>query len=688
MYGGVICSIALVGSVLLGAVIALLYGTRVPSPLACVTPQCVAARDYLSGLLNTSRDACSDFYGYVCSSWIVHGQDDGGSFRADSIATTLVKINNHLWRREDADDDPTDLRLMRRVYQKCHRYTADARDERSFKGTLESARKQLNWAPIRGCRVYRDLVALLVRTSLLLGFHTVVAIQLLSEDTHVLLRLSCGQSLLRKLTTTGEQWNLEATLRIVNYDAGELSKILAIDESVHGHLERRCAGNAGQHDVTKTLDEILDDLVPGVNATEWVSAVDEVLADSGYNRSHLFDVGLASGADGFRVAFHEVTASDGGVETAAMYLASHLDAEILSMELSRNRLPMNPVETAQFCLALARKPVSFSWPRLLARILELRGSKEVLVTMFEYLREAASKTTVFTWLAKVMPRVAEKRIQKVDLAVVSEDMAPKSARTARATDAAPLTADFEQRNATFVELFVQAMAFVHGRLVRNPPTQQEFIVSKLEQLDELAYSEETSSVVVPTLYQRVPHFYAVDVPPYFNYATVGALMATRISEAVGPALTAAKETKGPGRPVQDVWWTRAAMRQYNVTAQCLERLHGRLGLRHKANGGSTAAVKRRDMVLRAQGLRLAYDALVESFGIASASKEFRNLWPEAQAIFFARFCLLSCDADHQSPKPVLSSRANCLLPLHNMPEFGTVFDCGSREDFVAEQCLA
>ncbi|XP_075531981.1 uncharacterized protein LOC142564727 isoform X2 [Dermacentor variabilis] len=541
LYGGVICSIAVVCSVLLGAVIALLYGSEATSPLACVTPQCIAARDYLTGLLNTSRDACNDFYGYVCSSWIVQGQD-GGSFRADSIATTLVKINNHLWRREDADDDPTELRLMRRVYQKCHSYAGDSRIARSFNETLESARKQLNWAPIRRSRVYRDLVALLVRTSLLLGFHTVVAIQLLGEDRRVLLRLSCGQSLLRKLTTTGERGDLEAALRAAYHDAGELSKILAVDRSVGGHLER-CAGSAGQRDVTRTLDEILDDLVPGVNATEWVSVVDEVFADSGYNGSHLSDIGLASGASAFRLAFHEVAASvDGGVESAAMYLASHLDAEILSMELSRNRLPMDPVDTAEFCLALARKPVSISWPRLLARILELRGSREALVTMFEYLRESASRSTVFTWLAKVMPRVAEKSIRKVDLAVVSEDMTPKSARTVRVTDTSPLDADFEQRNASFVEIFVQAMAFVHGRLVQSPPTRQEFIVSRLEQLDELDYSEATSSVVVPTLYQREPHFYPVDVPPYFNYATVGALMATRIAEVVGPAFASAKET--------------------------------------------------------------------------------------------------------------------------------------------------
>ncbi|KAH8032214.1 hypothetical protein HPB51_023991 [Rhipicephalus microplus] len=138
----------------------------------------------------------------------------------------------------------------------------------------------------------------------------------------------------------------------------------------------------------------------------------------------------------------------------------------------------------------------------------------------------------------------------------------------------------------------------------------------------------------------------------------------------------------------DIWWTRAAKRQYNLTAQCLERLYGRLGLRQRTAGDITTELKRHDMVLRAQGLRLAYDALVKSFGAATEGKEFVRLWSEAQATFFVRFCLLSCDSDQRDPKPVLSPRAKCLLPLHNMPEFGSVFDCSAREDYVAEQCLS
>ncbi|KAL3187264.1 hypothetical protein MRX96_025575 [Rhipicephalus microplus] len=532
LYSAGICAVALIFAILMGAVIAVFYASWVPSPLACITAECVAAREYLSALLNTSRDPCSDFYGYVCSSWIVQGQV-GRSFRADSIAIALVKIDNNLLRREDADDDPTDLRLMRRIYQTCQRFTTDAH-VRPFAAALESARKLLNWGTMRSVRTYHDLVVLLLRTSLLLGFHTVLAIQLLSDDRRIFLRLSCGRSLLQKLTTSEDRSDLEATLRIVNDNADEITRILEMDDSVNGHL-KGCADSDERKDGTFRLDAILDDLVPTVNTTVWVSVVSAVLMESGVNRSQLLDVGLASGATGFRAAVHCITNSSGGVEAAGTYLAAHLDAEVLSVELP-SRLPPNPDGTTLFCLALARKPFEFSWPRLSAKILGLHGSKEALRTMFEYLTKTVPKTTLFTWLAKGMPRVAEKGVECVDPPHTASATSQPVYTTWKMAD------DFDQPNASFVELFIKAMALTHGMLVQNPLSRQEFIVSRLERRSELGYSEAISSVVVPTLYQRAPHFYAVDVPPYFNYATVGALLATRIAEAVAPAYGATNET--------------------------------------------------------------------------------------------------------------------------------------------------
>ncbi|XP_077494489.1 uncharacterized protein LOC144105218 [Amblyomma americanum] len=299
--------------------------------------------------------------------------------------------------------------------------------------------------------------------------------------------------------------------------------------------------------------------------------------------------------------------------------------------------------------------------------------------MYSQLQGASKGSIMFTWLPKEMRPYAEEKVKKVGLSVVSEDMSSKTAWMDEEDPA--VIGSISEREGNFVELYLKVLNVTQERRLRSPPTFGRFAISRLERRSELAYSRTTQTVVVPTAYQSPPYLYARGVPTYFNYATVGALLASSITDVVGPALLTPADSAQ--RRLSDVWWTPDAINQYNGTTMCLQRLLYRLGLRRHLSG--SAEYQQRDMFLRVQGLRLAYDGLVASFGTAAATHGFRQLWAEAQAAFFARFCLLSCDAD-QTPRP-LSPRANCLLPLHNMPEFGAVFDCVTREDFVAHQCL-
>ncbi|KAL3199679.1 hypothetical protein MRX96_043872 [Rhipicephalus microplus] len=244
----------------------------------------------------------------------------------------------------------------------------------------------------------------------------------------------------------------------------------------------------------------------------------------------------------------------------------------------------------------------------------------------------------------------------------------------------------ERKDISFTELYIKVMALVHGVRVRSPPMRAELEVPIWEHRSELAYSWITTSAMVPTLYQLAPSFYPIGVPAHFNYATVGALLATGIAESVAPVIPLPNGTGRGGHRRSDAWWTRGAMRKYRISAACFERMHSRLGLQRQL--GDSGERQRHELLLRAQELRLAYDALLANFGKSMAdSEDLKKLRPEAQAEFFARYCLLSCDADPTRSVGPLSPRAMCLVALHNMPEFGTAFDCSSREDFVAQQCL-
>ncbi|XP_070383777.1 uncharacterized protein [Dermacentor albipictus] len=680
VYGSVVCLSSVLFSMLVAFLLLAFFPNRALTPLVCATAECVAARDYLASLINTSRDTCGDFYGYVCDSWIAR-RKDAGSFLGDSMTASLASINESLWRK-NAEGDSPDLRLARRVYQVCRRYMSGSSDTATLRETLESARKLLSWALIRDCRDYHALVALLVRTSLLVGFHTVLVTELFGENGRTVLRFTCGRSLVRKLATAGKRIDLQATLRtIVGHDFKDIHTILEVDELAGGNLDGPdCAASVEQADVVGPLSLFVGGIVPGVDANSWAQAVEEVLASSGENASQFSDSAVASGAAGFRRAFLSVV-SAGGVEVSALYLATHLDVEIVSLELSRRH--SDSEGAARICVALCRRPLAHSWSSLVAKMLNVRGSEEPLWTMFDQIKAMAHETTMFAWLPEVMRRVAAGKISGVNLEVASEDVSSNSARTGDATDPyASLLATSEERNATFVELFVRAMSVAHGLRIRSPPTRSQCAVSQLEERHEVAYLSATSSMVVPTLYRRAPLLYATSVPPHFNYATVGAVLATRIVDVVAPDL-GTEVGQGTSQHA-DVWWARAAWRQFNASALCLQRLHERLGLRHRASGGEP---QRRDMLLRAQGLRLAYDALVASLGPVVSDAHLRAHWHEAQVVFFVRFCLLSCDAD-QHRQAALSSRARCLVPLHNMPEFGAAFECASREDFVTEQCVA
>nr|XP_050047523.1 uncharacterized protein LOC126544306 [Dermacentor andersoni] len=97
LYNSLIIACAIILAIFCLGLLLIFYAKPSPSPLACLTPKCIEARGYLRRMINTSRDACSGFYGYVCDSWLER-RKDGGSFHRDNIAAWLAKINETLLR--------------------------------------------------------------------------------------------------------------------------------------------------------------------------------------------------------------------------------------------------------------------------------------------------------------------------------------------------------------------------------------------------------------------------------------------------------------------------------------------------------------------------------------------------------------------------------------------------------------
>ncbi|KAL1414214.1 hypothetical protein MTO96_007690 [Rhipicephalus appendiculatus] len=678
-----VCAVMFV--LIVGAVMLLFYAKRARSPLACVTSECHAARDYLTRLLNTSRDVCKDFYGYVCGSWLERRNYGGGSFRRDSLAAWLARVNESLLRdvgwEGHSGTESAGVRVMRHVYGNCHHYVSSKSASLPFEETLESARKQLNWNQMRGAQSYQELVAHLVEAALLSGCQTIMTVEVFSDHEQLVVRLSRGFSLLRKLTTTGQRHDLEKALeRVLKND---LEKIVDVDLAADADLQgNRSAEWREEPEVTKSLREILEGMLPDVSVADWVLIFDDVLHSSG-KRVYSTHSAFTTRAQSFRKAFRNI-ADNNGIAVTASYVASHLDAEVLSLEMSRERVSRDVTKTARFCLALAQRSLAHSWPKLIAKLVNAKESLRVLEAMNQNIRNMSHDFDVlFTWLPKTARSVMGKKIDLMTLVVVSgsdarDHLDPNDDHEDE--DYAPLLTYIETESVGFVDMYLRTMAYSHERQAHSPPTLRQMYVTRFEDHHELAYSPTLHSVVVPTVYQMSPYLYATGVPSQFNYATVGTLMSARFVEMAAPAVIPARTTAPAFQVMEPQHGT--AMRMFNASALCLQRLHTLLGLQREVAG--SVEEQRHAMYIQAASLRLAYEALLASFGQVALTPDFRALWPEAQKTFFIRFCLLSCDAD-QKPKP-LSPRADCLLPLHTAPEFAEVFECTSRDDFIFNNC--
>ncbi|KAK8788530.1 hypothetical protein V5799_021694 [Amblyomma americanum] len=660
----------------------------------CDTAECMEARDYLDRLLNTNKDACSNFYGYVCDSWMDRATDQDGpsSFLGDSVADSIATISSRLLAQDvqpereepEAKSPPNsekgaeDARVLAALYQRCHRYVLEEATGASFKTTLTWMRERLNWTMIRAARTYRDLVGLIARTSLLAGFHTVFSLDLLSDNGKTVLRLSSGKSLLGKLAMWENRAELESHLQRVVEDSDERALIVSLDELIAADLD--FVDRIALEDESLPLPALLENLVPGVTTSDWMVALNLVVSP-GEETMRASDTSFASGADSVRSAFSKIH-NHSSVSEAALYLASHLDSDLLSLELAREHAASHPSKTDHFCLDLARACFGYAWPDLFAGLLDSDHSAQTLYTMFNELKEASRGSAFFRWLPESTWDDAIEEIDKEALIFVADDS--KTASRSE-LDYPSFSRFLMEVGGDFVRLYLRMVEHEHSLRLRQPPTRLQLLLVRLEQRSQLAHSASQGSVLVPTIFQRPPLLYSTGVPAYFNYGTVGALLAAAILEIIAPSAAAGsnQQQKLPGEH-NDTRWTPAALRRYNSSIRCLQRLYRRLGLQTELGGNEEE--QRRAMFLGAHGLRLAYDTLATIFRRTAVNSDaFSALWPDAQVVFFTRYCLLWCNSD-QRPNP-LSPRGNCLLALHNMPEFDNAFECSERSGYVSDNCV-
>ncbi|XP_077523366.1 neprilysin-3-like [Amblyomma americanum] len=649
----------------------LISGESIPEGVACITEECLKARKYLDGLLNETKDPCVDFYGYVCDSW----HQTGISFHTASVLSQLFRLNLTLFHKREEfrkDEQRQGMHILGPVYRSCYRYMSTPV---ALKDALLEAQTVLLIQQLMHAATFFDVVRYLVRQSLQLGVYTLFHLRFIYEAGRPMLYMHEGYTLEGKLgqsfDTADALNNFENVLQLwLERDnvSDALQLLVDIDAAVKKFF-------AGKEPIEKqqTLLATVNDMVVNVTANDWVAAV----SDSHRHTLVLVptDEIVVKGAEIFRPAMQLVVKH--GLDVATFYLATVFEADVVYILSSRERIAQSEVYKGMYCLSFAHKTLALTWAYLAARHLSPAGSTGVIYNMLSFMKKMAAKegSEVLGWMLDTTRSQATETISKTALDVIAGE-AFNVSRVDYTGPEPPL-----DESASFLNMLATALRHHHNVMAANPPTRMEMHISDLEFGNTLSYISARRTILVPTVYQCLalivyeqtmqndPYLYPFRVPDYFNYGTLGAFIAVKLAEVVGI---------GVKHPSQSSW-DQDTQANHAKLLSCLAERRKNMGFGDLDSG--TAGAQQTLMVTLSLGVRLAYISLTDAFRKkAGTRKVFNDYLPEAQHVFFSRFCLLWCNAA-ETPG-TLTAREKCMLPLYNMEEFAERYNCKGHANFT------
>ncbi|KAL1472611.1 hypothetical protein MTO96_022912 [Rhipicephalus appendiculatus] len=681
MYGA--CTFATVAGVIVFALayaaISMLRPTEAGDSVVCRTKQCKEAAEYLKKLTDDTYAPCSDFYSRVCGTWTAPNT----GFRLDLLKGLLRKLNASLFNTtvpQDAENRRRGMHILLPLYRNCYRYmqqVSNIRDE------IEHAEVAVNANEVRRATSFSDIVSFLVRTSLQLGFYTILDARFVHEGDRDMLQLRRGYSLQAKVGSNGPT---DAKFRIsklvsswlgIDNATEETDLLFRIDAKVMTAFEQNLPESRPslRHVTEGMLTLTADEWAKAINDAHNVTALKVQASDT------VIDTNMAS----VRRACESLSAE--GVNATAFYIATNLVADVIYVVYKKLESSTSPLRQASFCVYLMRTCFTVTWPLLAATLLggheqharagaRLHASAacreeayvsegdELYLPFLLRLSERASPAgtpQALTWMDDKEREVAAGIIDNTSLLVVSSTMT-----TVTKPDYSATARPFQEDPNAFLLTYAHARRHHYNVMLLSPPTRTELLMSYVEETGQIAYLPPLHSIFIPTLPQMAPYLYTVGVPDRYNYGTVGGQLATRLIDAMVNN--------------EHAWNNVSKTKQAKVMA-CLSERHNRQGFTKQVSGDLDW--QQAVMLSVSAGARLAYAAMEADFRERVGDNEdlVRKWWPDVQETFFMRFCLPWCSVS-QAPVP-LTYKEMCLLPLYNMKEFGERYACKSNSNYSA-----
>ncbi|KAH8029263.1 hypothetical protein HPB51_024688 [Rhipicephalus microplus] len=450
--------------------------------------ECLEAKEYLDSLLNDTKNPCTDFYGYVCSSW----RSKSGSFHTEATREALFRLNRtllHLGPITRTEEIRQGMHLLKPIYSGCYTFMSK---EIPLKDALEETQTYLDIVQLMRASNFFDVVRFLVRQSLQIGVATLFRIRFFYEDGRPMMYINSGFTITQKIGFIfygGEyRKTFERVLQLwLNQsDVDDHVDLLRnMDVEVEKIFEK---GN--DTEVRMSLDRAVRDVVSGVTTENWVTAVRDSLRQ-GIVVSATDDI-ITTGYNIYQPAMQKVVTR--GLRDAVFYLATNLEAEVLRVTATRSAISANAVSKGHHCLVFTHQCLALTWAYLAARLLAPFGSTGVISNIFKFIREVIDEgNEVFSWMKNTT--TIKTAVSKTSLDVI-EGEGYNISRVDYTGPQPPL-----DESDSFLKNLVEAFRHHQLVMVTHPPTRLEMKLSDLEFYNSLTYVPERRSILVPTMYQ-------------------------------------------------------------------------------------------------------------------------------------------------------------------------------------------
>ncbi|KAH7958476.1 hypothetical protein HPB49_001981 [Dermacentor silvarum] len=624
----------------------------------CDNEECHDAHDYLHSFLDASVDPCDDFYRHVCHRWHIDNVD--GATLAERAARDLASaLHSSLLRMAAVPGDAVGTSrteaLLVRFYSACSSFVMTSthsdvakRLVRAYRGDADVLQLTDTAAAVRH----------VVRLSLQRGISTLFKVRVVWHGG-IALYVSRGKTLAEKLS------DHVPSSALVEFFREALEEVSAVREAgiqksdVNATLfellkyDQRTAQSEANLTTAETVTASqFGMLVYQTDPRLWLEYVNSMLPRN---------LGISEASP---VMCHELTLVKAAVESLAtnhriglIYIFFHILTEIGRLYYRSKFLYDKPGETDVVCFTASLDVMGSSWLDVYANLTRLLLSAPSRAgSVFSWVRNVSSTHLLDSGMDEADKRGARTALEHVTLLVHSS----------RPLSAFNDSARSHNDTAGFAAYYASLEALEATRRLQDPPSLEDVLVEETVFAGVTTYTRLLNAVVLPLAMRRPPLMYSTKVPLEFDMGTTGVVLAKALFEAGLPS----------ARNVET--WYELNVKQF---VDCVQRSSSFASVLGAVNLTFRQGV---ELFAWARAVRIAHSVMRNSYYLKNGAGEgSEEVWAVAQRTFFQRFCLLTCSAVNAGQE----ARLRCLVPLLNMAEFASAFQCRGTEVMRARPCL-